>query len=195
MGQHVLLGVVSPPLFLLGLSPRMAAAIRSVPLAGWLVAPVPAQVVAALVMIVWHLPPLYDATLTHLPLHIFEHFTFIGAGLLFWWPVIGVTSATEPRPLNEGFKLLYLLIGTIPQDAVALVLQFSRVEFYDFYNHTQRLFAGITPVIDQSIAGAVLMVVGKSSSVIAAIAIFLRWARRELGQDSVLELGEGGQPS
>src|SRR5215467_218502 len=60
MLQHVLLGVVAPPLLLLGLNREMAGVLVRVPGVRAVTEPVPAQVVSALVMIVWHLPPLYD---------------------------------------------------------------------------------------------------------------------------------------
>jgi len=59
---------------------------------------------------------------------------------------------------------------------VALVLSFSRVPFYDFYTHAPRLLLQLDPVVDQTLAGGVLMVLGKASFVVAALAIFFRWA-------------------
>src|SRR5256712_11611707 len=75
MLQHVLLGFVAPPLLLLGLSPGMVARLVRVPGLRAITEPVPAQLIAGLVMIVWHLPALYDATLYSEPLHVTEHIT------------------------------------------------------------------------------------------------------------------------
>src|SRR5205823_8759068 len=102
MLQHVLLGVVAPPLLLLGRSPSMARSLAALP--GWraLTEPVPAQVIAAVVMIAWHLPSAYDLTLRLEAVHIFEHLTFIAAGTVFWWPVIDATASTARRRLGEG---------------------------------------------------------------------------------------------
>src|SRR5260370_1602467 len=63
MLQHVLLGFVAPPLMLLGLSPKMAGLLSRVPFVRAITEPIPAQVVAARVMLAWHLPPLYASTL------------------------------------------------------------------------------------------------------------------------------------
>src|ERR1700674_1149627 len=82
MLQHVLLGFVAPPLMLLGLSPQMVGRLVRLPGVRPITEPVPAQVIAGLVMIMWHLPPLYDATLRSEDLHIVEHLTFIAAGVL-----------------------------------------------------------------------------------------------------------------
>jgi cytochrome c oxidase assembly factor CtaG len=58
---------------------------------------------------------------------------------------------------------------------VALALIFSRVPFYEYYTHVPRLIPSLTPVIDQTIAGAVLMILGKATLAVAAIAVFTRW--------------------
>jgi putative membrane protein len=183
MLQHVLLGFVAPPLMLLGLSPGMVARLIRLPGVRTITEPIPAQVIAGVVMIVWHLPPLYDATLYSEPLHIGEHLTFIAAGLLLYWPVLEATSADARWQMSPGVKLLYLLAATLPQDAVALALIFSRVPFYEYYAHAPRLIASLDPLTDQTAAGAILMVVGKLTMSIAAIAIFVRWFGADLRSD------------
>lgn len=174
MAQHVFLGVIAPPLLLLGLSPRMAAALAR-PWLRPLLEPVPAQVIAALVMIGWHLPPLYDLTLRSEGIHIFEHLTFVAAGAVFWWPLLESTATTLRWQMSAGAGLVYLLVGTLPQDAVALVLQFSKTVFYQHYENAYPFFEGWTPVVDQNVSGVVLMIAGKTSYVIAGLALFYRW--------------------
>ncbi len=175
MLQHVLLGFVAPPLMLLGLSPRMAGLLSRVPLVRAITEPIPAQVVAAGVMIAWHLPALYDATLRSESLHVVEHLMFIGAGLVLYWPMLEATSAHARWHMSPGIKLLYILAATLPQDGVALVLLFSREPFYDFYVQVPRLVPSLTPLIDQTLAGATLMILGKATMGIAALAVFFRW--------------------
>ena len=175
MLQHVLLGFVAPPLMLLGLSRQMAGIVARFPLVRAITEPVPAQVIAAAAMIAWHVPALYDATLRSESLHVVEHLMFIGAGLVLYWPILEATSANARWQLSPGFKLLYMLAATLPQDGIALVLLFSRVPFYEFYVHAPRLVSSLTPLIDQTLAGAVLMVLGKATMAVAALAVFFRW--------------------
>jgi putative membrane protein len=183
MLQHVLLGFIAPPLMLLGLSPGMAARIAGVPGLRALTEPVPAQIIAGAVMIAWHLPVLYDATLRNESLHVVEHLMFIGGGLVLYWPVIQATSQQSRHQMSPGVKLVYLLIATLPQDGVALALLFSRVPFYEYYTTVPRLIEGFTPLIDQTIAGAVLMILGKATFAVAALAIFFRWFGEEQRAD------------
>ena len=183
MLQHVLLGFVAPPLMLLGLSPQMVERVVRLPGIRSLTEPVPAQAVAGVVMIVWHLPPLYNATLYSESLHIVEHLIFIAAGVVLYWPILEATSASARWHLSPGLKLLYMLLATLPQDGIALAFIFSRVPFYDFYTHAPRLIASLTPVIDQTVAGAVLMVLGKATLAVAAMAVFFRWFGSESKAD------------
>jgi len=175
MFQHVLLMFIAPPLLLLGLSSGMVAKLVKVPGVRGITEPTPALVVSGLVMIVWHLPPLYDATLYDNWLHVLEHLLFIAGGIVMYWPMLEATSAHSRWQLSPGARLVYMFLATLPQDGVALALMFSRVPFYEFYTHAPRLVEGLTPVIDQTVAGGVLMVLGKSSMALAALVIFFRW--------------------
>ena len=183
MLQHVLLAFVAPPLMLLGLSPSMAARIAHIPGVRSSLEPIPAQVVSALVMIVWHVPALYDATLRNEGLHVVEHLTFIASGVFLYWPLIDATSAQARWRMSPGAKLVYILLATLPQDGVALALLFSRQPFYEFYTTVPRLIPGFTALIDQTIAGATLMIVGKITLAVAALVIFFRWFGAEQAED------------
>ena len=175
MLQHVLLGFVAPPLMLLGLSSGLVARLVRVPGVRAITEPVPGLVIAGVVMIVWHIPALYDATLYSETLHVTEHLTFIAAGLVMYWPMLQATSSQARWQMSPGAKLLYMLVATLPQDAVALTLIFSRVPFYEYYTHAPRLIASLDPLTDQTGAGAILMTFGKATIAIAAIAVFIRW--------------------
>ena len=192
MLQHVLLAFIAPPFLLLGLSPGMAEKLVRIPGVRAVTEPVQAQLIAAAVMIAWHIPFLYDATLRSEPLHVVEHLMFIGSGLVLWWPLVSATSEKANWQLSPVGKLLFMLAATLPQDAVALAFQFARHPFYDFYVHAPRLVEGLTPVIDQGVAGAILMVFGKLTFAIAALVVSVRWFGAELRAD---RKGPAGSPN
>src|SRR5262249_48780255 len=139
MFQHVLLSVDAAPLLLLGLNREVAAAIAQLPGVRAVTDPGPAQPSAGAVVQTGHRPALYGTALRWEELHIVEHLTFIGGGVVFWWPVVDATSAQCRWRLSAWGKLLYILVGTFPQDGVALALQFSRTPFYEFYTRVPRL--------------------------------------------------------
>jgi putative membrane protein len=187
MLQHVLLAFVAPPLMLLGLSRGMVGEIVRIPGVRALTEPVPAQVIAAVIMIAWHAPALYDATLRNEGLHVVEHVMFIASGLFLFWPMLDATSSYARWQMSPGAKLVYILLATLPQDGVALALIFSRVPFYEFYTHVPRLIAGFTPLIDQTVAGAVLMIFGKVTMAVGALVVFFRWFGAEQREDRGIE--------
>ena len=187
MLQHVLIGLVAPPLLLLALPPTMVVTLLRLPGLRPLTEPVPAQLLFALVMGAWHLPALYDLAVRSEPIHVVEHLTFIAGGVLFWWPVVGATSAAARWRLGEAGRVLYLLFGTVPADTVAVILMFSRVPFYGFYVDAPRLNPGVDPLTDQVLAGVVLMAVGKLSYLVAILEIFFRWLARARADEAVPE--------
>jgi putative membrane protein len=180
MIQHVMLGMVAPPLLLLGLSPEMAKVLLArVPGLRWATRPVVAQVLAGSIWIVWHLPPLYDLTTSNLQVHVFEHVLFIGTGLLLFWPAIEGTASTLPERMSDGWRMLYLGLATIPQDGVSLALQFSRTVFYAQYRSVPAIAAGYTPVVDQTVSGVVMMLGANFVMGAILLVVFFRWLRRE----------------
>jgi len=188
MLQHVLLAFVAPPLLLLGLSRDMAARLVRIPGMRAITEPVPAQLIAAVIMVAWHVPVLYDATLRNEDIHVLEHLMFIASGLVLFWPIVETTSVHARWTMSEGAKLVYMLLATLPQDGVALALILSRTPFYDFYVEAPRLIAGYTALIDQTIAGAVLMVFGKVTLGVAAAVVFFRWFGAEHRADRGIDL-------
>jgi cytochrome c oxidase assembly factor CtaG len=102
MLQHVLLTTVGPPLLLLGLTPALLQPVlsparirRAVTL---LTHPVFAGTLFIVNMWFWHIPPVYDAALSHAGVHIVMHVAFMGSGILFWWPVV------QPSPLTGRYS-------------------------------------------------------------------------------------------
>jgi putative membrane protein len=187
MLQHVLIGLVAPPLLLLALSPSMVATLLRVPGLRTLTEPIPAQLLFAVVMGAWHLPFLYELAVRSEGVHVFEHLTFMAGGALFWWPVVSVTSAAARWRLAEVGRVLYLVFGTIPADTVAVILMFARSPFYSFYQSVPRLVPGLDPLTDQVLAGVVLMAVGKLSYLVAILDIFFRWLARARAEEAASE--------
>jgi putative membrane protein len=172
MLQHVLLGVVAPPLLLLGLSPAMAQAIaRRVPPLVALAEPVPAQLIAGLVMVAWHLPALYDLTLTNEGVHIAEHLTFMGFGLLNWWPVL--SPAPEQR-LSYPLQVLYLFADGMFMMVLGILFTFAPIVFYSPYASAPRLW-GVSALVDQQFGGLIMWYPGIVPYGVALVIAFYRW--------------------
>ena len=186
MVQHMLLVAVAPPLLLLGLTPGMASALLRLPGLAAVTGPIPGQSIYAAGILFWHIPFAYNLALTDGIAHIVEHLIFVAIGVAFWWPLIGATSAASRWRLTDGQKLIYIFIGTFPMMAVALPLQFSRTVFYTSYATAPRLVASVTPVIDQTIAGALMMAIDMAVLGLDGLIVLYRWFEKEEKDEEAL---------
>jgi cytochrome c oxidase assembly factor CtaG len=170
MLQHLLLMSIAPPLILLG-APQlpllhglpqtfargvMSPILRLHPVKrfGHLVAnPTFCWLAAAFALIGWHVPAIFELTLRWNWLHELEHASFLGAGLLFWWPVIQPWPSVAHWP--RWSIPLYLFAATLPCDALSAFLAFCDRVIYSSYLSAPRLLH-MSPLEDQQFA-AVLM--------------------------------------
>lgn len=172
MVQHLLLMSVSPPLILLGwpAMPFMRGLPRSVvrrivgpvsrsgffkSLGHGVTHPVVCWLGAALALIGWHVPGVFERAVSWDWLHDFEHASFLATGLLFWWPVVQPWPSTNRWP--RWLIPLYLFCATLPCDVVSAFLAFcDRVVYASYLSGPRTL--GISPLQDQERAAALMWV-------------------------------------
>ena len=139
--QNALIADVAPLFLLLGLTPRMRAALPGVraryALPAWLIA--------------WygtHAANFYDWALrSSWPLNV-EHAILIVGGLLFWSPLV-------TGRLSAPAALAYLGAGFVASSFLGLALIFSTRPLYSYYEHTPRLW-GLSPTRDQNLGGILM---------------------------------------
>lgn len=153
MTQHVLLLTVAPPLLALGIERAVAPTT---------VAFVSAALAHSAVLLGWHVPALYDAADAHLPVHLVEHVSLIGAGVGLWWAV-GIASRRRP------VALLALFVAGFPGIALGSAMTLSRHPWFRDYRD----------LTDQQIAGVVMWAGAGAFYALASGAITLAWLRRE----------------
>lgn len=180
MAQHLLLTLVIPPLWLAGTPPgllRPALALPGVRTAGRvLTRPAVALALAGAILALWHMPVLFEAALTSEDLHILEHLTLLGTGLLAWWPVAG-RLPDWPRPAPPA-RLLYLFLCTVPMTLVAAPITLADRVLYPYYAQAGAAWP-LAPRADQELAGVIMWIGGTLAYVIAGTVVFFRWANRE----------------
>jgi putative membrane protein len=182
MVQHDLLAMVAPPLLLLGAPLTVALrAVRPATARRWiapalhsrpvllLTAPPVAFGLFTTFLWVAHLSPLYDAALRDDRIHVLEHLGFLGLGLLFWWPVVGIDP--NPRPLSHPARLLYLFVMMPVSSLLGLALTTANHVLYPAYVTTAAPL-GVDPLADQRLAGAIMWE-GDMLFVVAVMAIVL----------------------
>ncbi len=169
MLQHLLLMTVAPPLIWLGapagplvhglprrfveglLGPlwQSHAAER---LAKTLRRPEFAWLAACGALVGWHIPRFFALGMQSASWHLFEQLSFLGTGLLFWWPVVQPSG----RPFRQDLSIiLYLFFATLPCDILSGFLAFSDRVVYPMYFSSSHLL-GFSPLVDQQCAGALM---------------------------------------
>lgn len=201
MLQHLILTMVGPPLMLIGtpawlieplLRNRIVLRIGKI-----LTHPVVAFTLFNVDIWVWHAPPLYDATLVNLNLHILEHVSFVLFGLIFWWPMFSPVKEGLPR-LSTGGQILYLFFGSMPMMVLGAGLTFVP-PLYAPYLYAPRVW-GLSPAADQQLGGLLMWVPVSLYMIVIMSILFIRWMQqleresneREIEQEAV---GEIGQPT
>jgi putative copper resistance protein D len=190
MIQHILLGFVAAPMLVAGAPVTLA--LRALPPSGrprrtiqrlvhgrivrFLTNPLVAWLLFAATMVVTHFSPLYEAALEHQWIHDLEHLLFLGSGLLFWYPVIGVDPSAwrMPHPL----RLLYVILGGPVNTFVALAIYSSNAVLYPYYASLRRSW-GPSPLSDQQMAGAIMWVIGDLALLVAVVLVAVAWMHQD----------------
>ena len=188
MLQHLLLMMVAPPLLWLGAP--LFPCLRGLPAAvrrywvgpflsspalrrffGRLTHPLTALGLFVAVTWLWHVPAVYDMALRSSGLHYLQHACFVGAALLFWYPVV------RPYPVRPSWSpwllLPVLLIADLSNTVLSALLTFSDRVLYTYYAEVPRL-GGVSAVDDQSTAGVLMWVPGSIAFLVPLFAIGVR---------------------
>lgn len=196
MVQHLLLMMVAPPLLLLAnpfptflwaLPPRIRVAIAAAfrRLARWLAvssifsrtvlkaaSPASAWALYVLIFFAWHDGNAYSLALRFGSLHGLEHFTFVGAALLFWWHVTGAAPRVHPKPA-QWMRVAYVLAMIPPNMLLGVALSFAQTPIYPYYESVPRLY-GLSVMDDQVWGGLIMWIPGSMMYVIAALVLLAR---------------------
>jgi putative membrane protein len=158
MVQHVLLLDVAPILAILGftrvlLRPLTRSVHRVERRAGVLASPLFAVALYVVVIWAWHVPAAYDAALRHNGVHVFEHFSFLVAGSLYWWHLL---SPIRSRMRLTGlWPVGYMASTKVLVGALGVALAFAPNALYPYYEHRARVW-GLSAGDDQAIAGLIM---------------------------------------
>jgi putative copper resistance protein D len=189
MVQHILLTLVAPPLIVLGapitLLLRLA---RPETRRRWILPvlhgravralsfPVVAWVLFAGVMWATHFSPVFDRALEDRLVHDLEHLAYLGAGLLFWWPAVGLDPA--PWRMSHPVRALYLFLQMPQNTFLAVAILSATTPLYGHYVTLVRAW-GPTPLADQQAAAGIMWFVGDLLFLAAILGMVAAWMRHE----------------
>jgi Predicted membrane protein len=187
MVQHELLMALAAPLLVLGRPltvmlwglPRatrrfIASGVRHpIVRSTWrtITRPFDAWLIHGIAIWLWHLPVLFDATLRSESIHAIQHTSFMGSALLFWWSVIH-----GQRRAARGMSILYLFTTAVHTGVLGALMTFSRTPWYPTYADRATAW-GLTPMMDQQLAGLIMWIPASLAYLIAALSIMRHWLR------------------
>jgi putative membrane protein len=189
MLQHVVVGDLAPLCLLAGLTGpilRPLLALRPVERLRTLANPLVALPLWAANLYLWHLPFLYEAAVQHSAVHALEHICFFTAGAIMWLPVLETLPA--PEWFGTGAKLGYIAVVRLVETVLGNVFVWAGTVFYPVYAAGEELW-GISPLRDQGLAGAVMMIEGSLVTLGALAWLFLRLAQEGELRQELLERG------
>jgi cytochrome c oxidase assembly factor CtaG len=175
--QFIALAMIIPPLLLAGVDrgraltaldrrPRARAAATVV------TNPVVAGAAFTIVMAATHVPRAVD-TLMHTQIGAFGlDMAWLGAGLLFWWPV--VVRAPEREWFGTPLQMLYLFFGTQAHLIIAMWLLATQYPVYATYELAARV-TSLSAEADQRVAGGIMILVAEPFILVTISVMFFRW--------------------
>jgi len=179
MLQHLCLTTFGPPLLFVGtpewmferllenkLIYRMAKVLVWAPLA---------FVLYNADFLLWHIPPLYNATLENETIHIFEHMTFIAFGILSWWPILS-RSSKLPR-LSMGGQVLYIFLMGMPAVLLGAGLTFMPPLYHPYTQDP--IVWGISHIVDQQLGGLIMWIPVNLFYIAIVSGLFIRWMQQQ----------------
>ena len=150
----------------------------------WLTEPVTATAIQAVVMWVWHAPPLFDRALDSFGWHMAQHLSFFVASLIFWWAMLHPKS----RSTGYGTSAACLFATSLIGGALGALMSFSSSPWYAGYAAMGMTGIGLDPVDDQRLAGLIMWIPGGLVHGAAAVAMVYRWLKASEGGEHALTL-------
>jgi putative membrane protein len=194
MVEHMLIWLVAAPLLVGGAPLRLAFFALASPgrrrLAGFLHArpvvavtgPVWSTAIFATVIVVTHLPAVYNLTLRNDLVHVCEHAVYLISACLVWAPLIGA----DPLPHRPGpaVRATCVIACMVPMGLVSLWLLVATSPVYAPYGQA---LGAVAAVHDQRVAGLIMLIAGVPAFVTALAARLGAWTDpRELYQPEEL---------
>jgi putative copper resistance protein D len=188
VAQHMLLTMAAAPLLALGAPVtlalrvakgrtrrRMTRVLHSPPMrvVGH---PLVAWVLFTISLYGLYFSPLFDLTLRNPLVHDLVHLHFLAAGLLFWWPLVGLDPS--PSPLPHIARLLFVFLMVPLRAFLGVAIMNSGRVLAPTLESFQRSW-GPTPLADQQTGGAILWGAGDLIALTAVLGILISWASYE----------------
>jgi putative membrane protein len=136
----------------------------------FLTLPVVVWLVHGITLWVWHLPYLYQATLSSDLVHGLQHSFFLFTALLFWWTLIHGRFGHS----GYGAAVLYIYTTAVHSSVLGALLTFAQNVWYPVYDGRTTTW-GLTALEDQQLGGLIMWVPSGAVFVVIGLALFAAW--------------------
>jgi putative copper resistance protein D len=204
MGQHLLLAYVAPPLLALGAPVTLAlAASRPATRRRFLLPVLDNRAVTLLAQPVvgWslfvvsgfaiHFTGLFEAALEQPWVHAIEHGLFLGVGVAFWWPIVGLDPT--PHRMSYPARLMSLSMAMVVSGFVAVAIYSADRPLYPWYPALPAPW-GPAALSDQRWAAAGMWVIGSLILILAGLFVAAAWRRHDEGRQRRIEAAAERRP-
>jgi putative copper resistance protein D len=127
-----------------------------------------------------HFSPLFDASLENPLLHDLEHAVYLGAGLLFWWPAVGLDPS--PWRMAHPVRAMYVFLQMPQNTFLAVTILNSTKVLFSHYATLARPW-GPSALEDQQIAGGIMWLTGDLLFLAGLAGILAGWMLHEQARD------------
>jgi cytochrome c oxidase assembly factor CtaG len=148
---------------------RVHAVERSTAVA-FLTRPLVAWLLGAFALWIWHVPALYQATLSSDWIHAAQHLTFFFTAVIFWSALYGVGRSA----MSYGAATFYVFGTAAHCSALGALLTFSTVLWYPAYRQTTQGWR-LTPLQDQQLGGVIMWVPSGIVFMAIGLVLFAKW--------------------
>lgn len=158
--------------------------------------PFTATALQAAVLILWHLPALFNLALRNEAWHVAQHLSFVISALLFWWAMLHGRG-------GPWVAALCLFLTSMIGGGLGALMALASSPWYPAYAALGLTPEGLTPVQDQQLAGLIMWVPGGLWHLAAALLFLGRALRasappgldhRPADREEAAEQHEGADP-
>jgi putative membrane protein len=133
--------------------------------------PFVATFIQGAVIVVWHVPRLFDLALGSAAWHVAQHLSFVLSALLFWWAMLHGRGG----PLVAA---ACLFVTAMIGGGLGALMTLSSSPWYEGYAALGLTPSGLTPEQDQQLAGLIMWVPGGAWHLAASLWFLMRALRR-----------------
>jgi putative membrane protein len=171
MMMHIAVVAVAAPLLSFGLAGGPLDPVHRLPL---LFSAIPASVLELVVVWTWHTPTLHHAARGSTSGLILEQSTFLVSAFLVWMSAFGGDSGRAPQRAGAG--VIALLLTSMHMTLLGALIALAP---RPLYAHEVFSFVGRSPLDDQHLGGAIMLLIGGVSYLIGGLYLSAKLLQRQ----------------